>query len=71
MKAENVINSNLNIITFYDDDGRKYYKLNIAFSDNDMFTIARHSMDELLDDLPQVIVSAVQARLIRNSIVCQ
>lgn len=70
MYSENIINSNLHITTQYDDDGRKYYKLNVAFSDKDMLTISRPSMDELLEDLPQVLISAVQARIIKNCVVC-
>ena len=64
MHSENILNSKLNIFTLYDDSGRKYFKANVAFSENDVLSISRDNMEDLLNDLPQVLLPAMQARMI-------
>ena len=43
---------------------RKYFKANVAFSENDVLTISRDTIEDLLNDLPQVLLPAMQARVI-------
>ena len=64
MYSEDILNSRLNIFTLYDDTGRKYFRANVAFSENDVLTISRDTMEDLLNDLPQVLLPAMQARII-------
>jgi hypothetical protein len=70
MCTDSILNSNLNINALADDSGRRYFKLKVAFSEEDILTIYRNSVDELLEDLPQVLVSAIRARIIQDQITC-
>jgi len=70
MSTDSILNSNLNINALADDSGRRYFKLKVSFSDDDILTIYRNSVDELLDDLPQVLVSAIRARIIQEQVNC-
>ena len=67
MYTEDIINSKVSIYTYYDDSGRKYFKANVAFSKSDILTISRNSIEDLLNDLPQVLFPAIQARVIPES----
>jgi hypothetical protein len=69
MTLDNIINGNLNISSVSDNSGRKYFNLKVSFSDGDALTVYRNSMDELMEDLPQIIVSAVRARIVDNHVV--
>ncbi len=69
MNLESILNSQLDINSVSDESGGTYYNLKVTFSDGDVLTVYRKSMDELLDDLPQIVVSAVRARIIRNDVV--
>ena len=64
MYSENILNSQVNIFTLQDDSGRKYFKANVAFSENDVLSISRDTIEDLLNDLPQVLLPAMQARVI-------
>ena len=64
MYSEEILNSKVNIFTLYDDSGRKYFKANVAFSEYDVLTISRDSIEDLLNDLPQILLPAMQARVI-------
>ena len=64
MYSEDILNSKVNIFTLQDDSGRKYFKANVAFSENDVLTISRDTIEDLLNDLPQVLLPAMQARVI-------
>jgi hypothetical protein len=64
MYSENILNSQVNIFTLHDDSGRKYFKANVAFSENDVLSISRDTIEDLLNDLPQVLLPAMQARVI-------
>jgi hypothetical protein len=64
---DSILNGQLNINSVLDNSGRKYFNLKISFSDHDALTIYRNSIDELLEDLPQIIVSAVRARILNES----
>ena len=70
MSTDSILASNLNINALADDSGRRYFKLKVSFSDDDILTIYRNSVDELLDDLPQVLVSAIRARIIQEQVTC-
>ena len=49
---------------------KRYFKLKVSFSEDDILTVYRNSVDELLDDLPQVLVSAFRARIIQEQVTC-
>lgn len=66
MSLENILDSNLQISSMADEQGRKYYSIRLAFSDNDIVSIYHNSIDELVDELPQIIGTAIQARLIHG-----
>jgi hypothetical protein len=63
---DNILNSRLNISALSDDSGRRYYNIKVSFSDDDILSIYRNSIDELLDDLPQILVYAIRARIIQE-----
>ena len=71
MNLDSIINGHLDINSVSDGHGRKYFNLTVSFSENDALTIYRDSIDELLEDLPQIIVSAVRARIINESLIRQ
>ena len=62
-----ILNGQLDINSVLDNSGRKYFNLKVSFSDQDALTIYRNSIDELLEDLPQIIVSAVRARILNET----
>lgn len=64
MYSEDILNSKVNIFTLQDESGKKYFKANVAFSENDVLTISRDTIEDLLNDLPQVLLPAMQARVI-------
>jgi hypothetical protein len=66
MIADQLLNSDVHINALSDDSGRKYFNVRVSFSDNDTLTIYRNSMDELLEDLPNILVSAIRARIIKS-----
>lgn len=63
---ENLISGNLDISSLNDDSGRKYYTVRVAFSDKDVLTIYKNTINELMDELPEIIFSAIQARIINE-----
>jgi hypothetical protein len=66
MMMDNILDSRLNITALSDDSGRKYYNIKVSFSEDDILSIYRNSIDELLDDLPQLLVYALRARIIQE-----
>ncbi|MGD9488376.1 MAG: hypothetical protein AB7W47_10170 [Calditrichaceae bacterium] len=64
MKPEDIINSNLKISIQDDESGRRYYSVRLVFSDEDILTVYRDNMKDLMTDLPNIISSAMQARII-------
>ena len=63
---ESLISGNLDISTLNDDSGRKYYSIRVAFSEKDVLTIYKNSINELMEELPDIISSAIDARIVRN-----
>jgi len=49
-----------------DEQGRRYYSIKLAFSENDVLAVYRNSMDELVNELPSIISSAIQARILTD-----
>jgi len=64
MIADNILDSSLNINALADESGKRYFKMKVRFSDEDVLTVCRNTVEEILDDLPQVLVSAIRARII-------
>ena len=63
---ENLISGNLDISTLNDDSGRKYYTIRVTFSEKDILTIYKNSINELMEELPDIISSAIDARIVKN-----
>ena len=68
MSTDSILNSNLDINVLADDSGRRYFKLKVSFSEEDILTVYRNSVEELLEDLPHVLVSAFRARIIQEQV---
>lgn len=66
--SENILDGNVKIGTMDDDTGRRYYTISVVFSENDIMTVYRNSMDELFEEIPQIISSALKARIISDNI---
>ena len=63
---ESLISGNLDISTLNDDSGRKYYTIRVAFSEKDVLTIYKNSITELMEELPDIISSAIDARIVKD-----
>jgi len=66
MNIESILNGNLDISSIDDEQGRRYYNLNISFSDKDKLTIYKNDFDELIHDIPGIISTAIQARIMKK-----
>jgi len=66
--TDSILDGNVKISTLDDDNGRRYYTVRVAFSENDILTVYRNSMDELIEEIPQIISSALKARIISDKI---
>ncbi len=66
MSTQSILNGNLNITSMDDEQGRRYYSVKLAFSENDILAVYRNSMDELVNELPGIISSAIQARILTD-----
>ena len=65
-----ILDTKFNINALSDESGKQCYNLSVYFSDDDILTVYRNSVEELLDDLPQVLVSAIRARIIQDQTNC-
>ena len=66
MSFQNILDGNLKITSMDDEQGRRYYSIKLAFSENDVLAVYRNSMDELVTELPNIISSAIQARILTD-----
>lgn len=69
MNFDNILDGNLKIGSLDDEQGRRYYSIQLSFSENDVVSVYRNSIDELVEELPQIIGSAIQARIISDDLV--
>lgn len=67
MSFQNILDGNLEIMSLDDEQGRRYYSVKLSFSENDVLTVYRNSMDELVNELPNILSSAIQARILTDS----
>jgi len=63
---QSILDGNLKITSMDDEQGRRYYSIKLAFSENDVLAVYRNSMDELVTELPNIISSAIQARILTD-----
>jgi hypothetical protein len=70
MMTNNILESKVDINALSDENGRRYFNIKVIFSENDALTVYRNSMDELLEDLPKVLDSAIRARIIHDKEFC-
>ncbi len=68
MDLERILDGKLDISSVLDEAGGKSYNLKVTFSDGDALTVYRKTMDDLLEDLPQIVISAVRARIIHKNV---
>ncbi len=66
MSFQNILDGNLKITSLDDEQGRRYYSIKLAFSENDVLAVYRNSMDELVSELPSILSSAIQARILTD-----
>lgn len=66
MSFQNILDGSLKITSMDDEQGRRYYSIKLAFSENDVLAVYRNSMDELVSELPSIISSAIQARILTD-----
>ncbi len=67
MSFQNILDGNLEIQSLDDEHGRRYYSIKLTFSEKDVLTVYRNSMDELVNELPNIISSAIQARILSDN----
>jgi len=67
MSYQSILNGSLKITSMDDEQGRRYYSIKLSFSDNDVLAVYRNSMDELVTELPNIISSAIQARILTDA----
>ena len=70
MMTNNILESKVDINALSDESGRRYFNIKVIFSENDALTVYQNSIDELLEDLPQVLVSAIRARIVHDKKLC-
>jgi len=70
MMTNNILESRVDINALSDENGRRYFNIKVIFSENDALTVYRNSIDELLEDLPKVLDSAIRARIIHDKEYC-
>ena len=63
---ENLLSGRLNISQQSDTNGKVYFSIRVAFSDSDILTINKNDINELMDELPDIISTAIQARMVRD-----
>lgn len=63
MSFEHLLDGNLKISSMDDEQGRRYYSIKLAFSENDILAVYRNNIDDLVKELPEIIGSAIQARI--------
>ena len=66
MSLQNILDGNLKITSLDDDQGRRYYSIKLSFSENDVLAVYRNTMDELVNELPSIISTAIQARILTD-----
>ena len=63
---ENLLSGRLNISQQSDISGKVYFSIRVSFSDSDILTINKNDIKELMDELPDIISTAIQARMVRD-----
>ena len=66
---EKILDGNFRIETLQDEQGRRYYSIKISFSNDDILTVYKENMQELMDVLPNIISSAIKARVLTDAVV--
>ena len=69
MMIEKILDGNFRIETLQDEQGRRYYSIKISFSNDDILTVYKENMQELMDVLPNIISSAIKARVLTDAVV--
>ncbi len=70
MMTNNILESRVDINALSDENGRRYFNIRVIFSETDALTVYRNSIDEILEDLPKVLDSAIRARIIHDKEFC-
>lgn len=68
MSFDHILNGNLKISSLDDEQGRRYYSMRLSFSEDDVLAVYRNSIEDLVKELPDIISSAIQARILTDNI---
>ncbi len=66
---DKILDGNFRIETLQDEQGRRYYSIKISFSNDDILTVYKENMQDLMDVLPNIISSAIKARVLTDAVV--
>ncbi len=66
---DKILDGNFRIETLQDEQGRRYYSIKISFSNDDILTVYKENMQDLMEVLPNIISSAIKARVLTDAVV--
>ncbi|HHE55950.1 MAG TPA: hypothetical protein ENL21_09220 [Caldithrix abyssi] len=69
MMIDKILDGNFRIETLQDEQGRRYYSIKISFSNDDILTVYKENMQDLMEVLPNIISSAIKARVLTDAVV--
>ncbi len=65
--VDKILEGQFRIETLEDELGRRYFSIKISFSDDDILTVYKENIQDLMDVLPNIISSAVKARVLTDA----
>jgi hypothetical protein len=68
MMIDKILDGQFKIESLQDEQGRRYFSIKIAFSDDDILTVYKENMHDLMDVLPNIISSALKARILTEAV---
>jgi hypothetical protein len=68
MMIDNILDGQFRIESLEDEQGRRYFSIKIAFSDDDILTVYKENMHDLMDVLPNIVSSALKARILTEAV---
>jgi len=66
---DKILDGNFRIETLQDEQGRRYYSIKISFSNDDILTVYKENMQDLMEVLPNIISPAIKARVLTDAVV--
>ncbi|NOX89450.1 MAG: hypothetical protein GXO77_10520 [Calditrichaeota bacterium] len=68
MMIDKILDGQFRIETLEDEQGRRYFSIKISFSDDDILTVYKENIHDLMDVLPNIISSAIKARILTDAV---